>query len=68
MIATSAWGMGIGDPDIERVIQWGDKRLENLYTVIQRFRRAGRNPELYRSAIYRTSCTEDETQCSRTCR
>ena len=44
MIASSAWGMGVDDPDVERVIQWGVKKLENLDTVVQRFGRAGRNP------------------------
>ncbi|KAF8418733.1 hypothetical protein EV426DRAFT_539315 [Tirmania nivea] len=39
MISTSAWGMGIDDPDVERVIQWGVRHLKNLDTVMQRFGR-----------------------------
>ena len=35
--------MGIDDPDIERVIQWGVKHLDNLDTMIQHFRHAARN-------------------------
>ena len=45
MVATSAWGMGIDDVGIERIIQWGAKRLDNLDTLIQRFGRCARNPE-----------------------
>ncbi|RPB18948.1 hypothetical protein L211DRAFT_795333 [Terfezia boudieri ATCC MYA-4762] len=46
MISTSPWGMGIDDPDVERVIQWGVRHLKNLDTIMQRFRCAGRTAEL----------------------
>jgi len=44
MIATSAWGLGINDIGVERVIQWGVKRLDNLDTLVQRFGRCARDP------------------------
>ncbi|RPB21214.1 hypothetical protein L211DRAFT_765777, partial [Terfezia boudieri ATCC MYA-4762] len=44
MIATSAWGLGINDKDVERVIQWGIRRLDNLDTLVQRFGRCARDP------------------------
>ena len=39
MITTSAWGMGINDGNVERVIQWQVKHLDNLDTLVQRFGR-----------------------------
>ncbi|KAI5780569.1 P-loop containing nucleoside triphosphate hydrolase protein [Peziza echinospora] len=45
LVATSAWGMGINDKKIQIVTQWRVK-IENLDTLIQHFRRAGREPTL----------------------
>lgn len=44
LVATSAWGMGIDNPFVQRVIQWKAKELENLNTLIQRFGRCARGP------------------------
>lgn len=46
LIATSAWGMGVHDPKVARVIQWRVKDLGNLDTLIQRFGRAARDPTI----------------------
>ncbi|RPB23673.1 hypothetical protein L211DRAFT_774997, partial [Terfezia boudieri ATCC MYA-4762] len=46
MIASSAWGLGINDKDVERVIQWGVKRLDNLDALVQRFGRCARDPSI----------------------
>lgn len=46
LVATSAWGMGIDDAHVERVIQWKASTLPNLDTLIQRFGRCARNSEL----------------------
>ena len=46
LVATSAWGMGVNDSHVERVLQWRCKNLECLDTLIQRFGRCARNPEL----------------------
>lgn len=61
LIATSAWGMGIDDPNVERVIQWKAKPLTNLDTLIQRFGRCARNPTLQGVCIlyYEKDCLGD---------
>ena len=46
MIATSAWGLGVNDPSVERIIQWEAGKLTNLDTLIQHFGRCARNPNL----------------------
>ena len=46
MIATSAWGMGINDRGVERVIQWSITHLDNLDTLIQRFGRCARDIQM----------------------
>lgn len=46
MIATSAWGMGINDRGVERVIQWSITHLENLDTLMQRFGRYARDSNM----------------------
>lgn len=46
MVATSAWGMGINDTGVERIIQWGVKHLDNLDTLVQRFGRCARDPNI----------------------
>ena len=46
LVATSAWGMGINDQKVERVIQWRIKDLENLDTLYQRFGRCARDTTL----------------------
>ena len=43
MIASSAWGMGINDRGVERVIQWSISHLDNLDTLMQRFGRCAHN-------------------------
>ena len=61
LVATSAWGMGIDDPNVERVIQWKAKPLTNLDTLIQRFGRCARNPTLQGVCIlyYEKDCLGD---------
>lgn len=46
LIASSAWGMGIDDKTVERVIQWRVKGLDNLDTLYQRFGRCARDPSM----------------------
>ncbi|RPB18405.1 hypothetical protein L211DRAFT_764423, partial [Terfezia boudieri ATCC MYA-4762] len=46
MVATSAWGMGINDSHVERVIQWRVGAIPTLDTLIQHFGRCARNPLL----------------------
>lgn len=46
LVATSAWGMGINDRKVERVIQWRVKDLDNLDSLYQRFGRCARSPEI----------------------
>ncbi|KAF8457344.1 P-loop containing nucleoside triphosphate hydrolase protein [Kalaharituber pfeilii] len=43
LVATSAWGMGINDKHVHRVIQWKAKDMNNLDTLIQRFGRCARD-------------------------
>lgn len=43
--------MGVDDIDVERVIQWGVKRVTNLDTVVQHFGRAGRAPGVQGACI-----------------
>lgn len=43
MIASSACGLSINDKEVERIIQWGVKRLDNLDTLKQRYGHCARD-------------------------
>ena len=47
LVSTSAWGMGIHDTHVERVIQWKAKMVDCLNTLIQRWGRCARDPKIH---------------------
>ncbi|RPB20896.1 P-loop containing nucleoside triphosphate hydrolase protein [Terfezia boudieri ATCC MYA-4762] len=62
LIATSAWGMGIDDPHVQRVIQWKARTL-SLDTLMQRFGRCARDPQIQGLCVlyYEKDCQGDRT-------
>jgi len=46
IVATSAWGMGINNSFVERVIQWKIAKLESLDTLMQSFGRCARDSSI----------------------
>jgi superfamily II DNA or RNA helicase len=46
LIATDAFGAGMDIPTIQRVVQWGASGLEDLDSLVQRFGRCARDPNI----------------------
>jgi hypothetical protein len=45
LVSSEAYGLGM-DVDVDRVIQWGVAKVQSLDTIVQRFGRAARKPEV----------------------
>lgn len=59
LIATTAFGMGVDCPDIERIINWGcPNTLEEL---VQETGRGGRDGRLVQAILYPTRCGKKVT-------
>lgn len=52
LVSTSAWGMGIHDTHVERVIQWKAKMVDCLNTLVQRWGRCARDPKIHGMCLF----------------